>query len=1355
MVSKIRMSQKRVRTAEYIGRLTNRGYRGRVVREGGRSSLAKEVVQPALQPPPKIGNSKRPRLDRYSPDLAIPAAPLSPAQSSSDEGEPPMINPPLGGTEEEPPYRPVLLEQPEEVEKRKGKNNQEYIREWEKTKVTQYLGRIIQGEGIVTATCLLCSAENSCWRCMDCIGRPRLCSDCCRISHRSNPFHRVECWSGSHWVPAWLWQVGTIVCLGHGSQPCPKYEASLEGLERRLISVNSTVDFSDDNDYGATPQSSHIGCGELVSYVHTNGIHHLPTYPCWCPKAEPDDIQFMDRELYPASWKKVSTVFTFEVLKLFHLLKVHAHMSTELFYELLRRQTNSTFPSKVPDRRRELARVWVEWNYLINLKQNGFAHVRPGEQPGRGDFATLCPCCPTPEINLPKDWKKDRHQSVMQSSIPVDLNLRPSIHQFRWLYRRYLAGDGNFVLDHLADKGRDPGMSLTRGASYFAEPVRYEKHVKSTRELHEPPTCNKLRAVSEKNVYKKGYDATGVVAIACARHGFFVPGSMVDLQKGERQLNVDYALCQALKSTKAHKTPGVVFAYDVNCQYSVNFHRRVEKGKYLRYDPSLPLDFVIGLFHVHGHKDECLSRFAPTYFPGAGVTSGEILESLWSNLNGAAKITRNMLKFGRWEMINACAEDSNIRKLQSQASALVKQRDLARIEVQKACDDFNGLNQSVSLRNRARWKAQMDEANRKRRSDPHAMDVYNTSVPDVVTKEAVQASLMESERLGSSVRGVAEWLGDAIELQEAQISFRGLLFASKDASSATKIDLERKSADLSKRIRGLYEQAVQLFSGYDLEAEQACQWDDDSVEICVCETECSCEELAQLPWGRHVPDFSSHPELDPIPLPSSFDILPEGWQPYRNQEEKLRVAQAEEALEALRGHIAHKSFLYRTNKTWSTGKRGRTRAYDEINNVEAAMRMQIKYYESAVWALGRLGLASKYTRFQSISRADTRAVTSVFDPNRRGERNEGLSWIWQVPIEGVDGKGATNQEKEGYLQELYRVNWIRARSRRDRWIEEIHYVKAEMGWYVRYMEHFESRARKWAALGLGDGIPPMRIGKRTHGGVSGWKERTCFMDNLPTGMSDPTLSPTVFVAARQLDPPSWQSVINYFSSRLRASATTMVLQSGGFEPDAIRLYTSMLRTELTSANVLLGLAVSFHGDKIHVPYTFKTATRLMVHERLEDFPTMKAMVEDKRDSDDTILARYAGNWWLPFDASIPLERRRLKPGDLLEFWLSQRKSLPPLRAPIPPPLLLNTGILSSQELKVAWTIAKDALTMLDEDIEESKVELADLIINIAKQEALRNDIKIRLQKAEAEAVKVALGTLNPEDSHAGPSSKFE
>ena len=171
--------------------------------------------------------------------------------------------------------------------------------------------------------------------------------------------------------------------------------------------------------------------------------------------------------------------------------------------------------------------------------------------------------------------------------------------------------------------------------------------------------------------------------------------------------------------------------------------------------------------------------------------------------------------------------------------------------------------------------------------------------------------------------------------------------------------------------------------------------------------------MAELPWFHHSVDTDSYEELSPIPLPSSFDVLPFGWKDYAKQEEKLRVAQADEALEALRGEIADKSFLYRDNRDFATGKRGRTRIYRGINEVERRMRFHIKCYESTRWALARLGGkggTKKYARFQRVDRTDTRAVTSIFDPNRAGERDANLSWLWQASTGG-------DSTKSDYLKE--------------------------------------------------------------------------------------------------------------------------------------------------------------------------------------------------------------------------------------------------------------------------------------------------------------------------------------------------
>ena len=56
---------------------------------------------------------------------------------------------------------------------------------------------------------------------------------------------------------------------------------------------------------------------------------------------------------------------------------------------------------------------------------------------------------------------------------------------------------------------------------------------------------------------------------------------------------------------------------------------RTESTKvHLHLDPDLVMHKGIGLFHVHGHKDECMPMFALTYIPGAGNVDGKILETL-------------------------------------------------------------------------------------------------------------------------------------------------------------------------------------------------------------------------------------------------------------------------------------------------------------------------------------------------------------------------------------------------------------------------------------------------------------------------------------------------------------------------------------------------------------------------------------------------------------------------------------------------------------------------------------------------------------------------------------------------------
>ncbi|KAJ3507665.1 hypothetical protein NMY22_g16859 [Coprinellus aureogranulatus] len=564
--------RKRAMTADYVGRMTSRGYKGRLLRPDRKPRDRKQGRTLNLN---VYANSETP--------LPVPLLPLNLKLEPTDNDLsqlPFAMDTDFGSDtksadfftplphDRNDPYRMKILQKPSKPSQ--GSSSSELMQEWVEEKWAVYLKHIVDREDAQSATCEGCNIGVAVWRCLDCLGRPCLCKDCCRIGHRLSPFPKVEAWNGAHWTPAWLWHVGTIICLGHGRTPCPKYEASLEQLEQRLIAVNSLT-LDQDNSFCAKPQKRSVGCGNVVCFLHTNGFHYLPVYTCWCSEAPPDDTQFLDHAFYPASWKAVRSALTFSVLQHFNLFKLHAHLSTDTYSDILCRLTNDIFPSEAPDRQSTLRRVWAQWNYLSALKKNGYERAQLGDRPEPGSLALYCPACPQPGINLPENWTQDKDQ---------------------WKFRRYLVADGNFVLDHLAVNKE--GHRLINGAAYVTEPTRYARHVEISRERNEPSSCAKLRAVSERNVFKKGYDVTGVVAIACARHGCFAPGGIVDLQKGERQLNVDYALVEALRLTKATETPG-----------------ENQEGPYLSLDRSFPLDFVIGLFHVHGHKDECLARFAP------------------------------------------------------------------------------------------------------------------------------------------------------------------------------------------------------------------------------------------------------------------------------------------------------------------------------------------------------------------------------------------------------------------------------------------------------------------------------------------------------------------------------------------------------------------------------------------------------------------------------------------------------------------------------------------------------------------------------------------------------------------------
>ena len=148
-------------------------------------------------------------------------------------------------------------------------------------------------------------------------------------------------------------------------------------------------------------------------------------------------------------------------------------------------------------------------------------------------------------------------------------------------------------------------------------------------------------------------------------------------------------------------------------------------------------------------------------------------------------------------------------------------------------------------------------------------------------------------------------------------------------------------------------------------------------------------------------DLGLFPENVSLPLPSSFGT--EACQGILKDvarcECRLREGQANDALHDVRVAVARKSFHCRTrvrNNSPTSGYSKRLRSYGEIAVIQTSINLSAKIYCTARSAIMVLdpGCDSLKT-LSDLTSKDLVASTAVVDPNARGMRNAGLSWIWQ------------------------------------------------------------------------------------------------------------------------------------------------------------------------------------------------------------------------------------------------------------------------------------------------------------------------------------------------------------------------
>ena len=190
---------------------------------------------------------------------------------------------------------------------------------------------------------------------MVCQSRPIYCARCCSETHRETPFHRIQRWTGEYFKPAWLWQAGVSICLGHRGEPCPLNKD--EGSEGEPMEIDNEDPESSDEEQtehpfeyikpGTKGRRKDLHGNPFMVVVDVSGVHHLGVRACRCSDGAELNIQLLRAGLYPATSKRPRTVFTFAVLDDYLLQNRECKTATMSYFSKLRRATDPRFPHTV------------------------------------------------------------------------------------------------------------------------------------------------------------------------------------------------------------------------------------------------------------------------------------------------------------------------------------------------------------------------------------------------------------------------------------------------------------------------------------------------------------------------------------------------------------------------------------------------------------------------------------------------------------------------------------------------------------------------------------------------------------------------------------------------------------------------------------------------------------------------------------------------------------------------------------------------------------------------------------------------------------------------------------------------
>ncbi|KAN0136391.1 hypothetical protein V8E53_005759 [Lactarius tabidus] len=961
---------------------------------------------------------------------------------------------------------------------------------------SKYLNYLLEMEGHQSSLkCSLCLKGSAYIKCSDCFGGNMFCKGCCLQHHSRSPFHRLLQWNGRHYVATSLYSMGFILFLGHSGDPCPKTGAQaakaratprhrtrasglslLEQVSEDYTSAdqlptpretpqpedtytaptisNSLFDHLDDaldNGYADAHRSRTGRSGNpLLTVVDCQGVFTMEVLFCVCSDRRSKEEQLLGTCLFPATFKQIETVFSFAVLDNFLVNNLECKTTVQQYFSKLQSMTSTMFPDYVQNRYKQLLHASCQWQDLKNRMKSGLGHKAEQETSENGSMSIFCPVCPQPGVNLPNDW------------CYVHTPQTVGVSHDNELIRTFIM-DGNFSAEHMCYQTTEKDVLLSPGMAFMANPDLYKTHLQSGAEMIQPNTCNMYKAIEQANSSQPHLDVTGIRAAACC-HGFFIPTSVVDFQKGERQINMDFSICKAL-SYNMKDIPVALLMYNIMCQYQVNFKKRIKKSPELSLPSSLELRTGIGLFHIHGHQDSCLPRYSLSFIPGAKQVDGEIIETLWAPLNNISRSLRGMTLAHRQEVLDSHMNHSNWKKMVRIIPALLKHWKQLQPGLELSAEAFINLSKRFKEQNKI-WLAEDKVAQHKRHNNPGAMDIYDMSKSQAPTQAAIQQVLISEEDKEGAIHGQTSWLSCGLKIQEMQLAIRYDLRLSGPQPTIEKAQvIDNKHSRLQCFIDMFEHQADSYILRHRaLENAQIAPLTDysqfDNIDM-LDDLEPQVPVQASLHTFHYISHSSDSSGIDGTNAEDLSIILPSslGWewciqnnvQNLAEKEAKLRVAQANDAVHGMCLTLGFKSALFCGQVRPANTQRMKTHAWDAVHSTDATVNHHAQNYSMAREAYLQIQQAySVGPELPQLCLADLCIGTAILDPAEVRQHNTQLSWIWSF--------GKTVDKDGTWMDEFNRIHWLQAKAQFERWLEEQASIHNEAVWVLAY---FHSKAEQW------------------------------------------------------------------------------------------------------------------------------------------------------------------------------------------------------------------------------------------------------------------------------------------------------